>query len=93
MSKELALHIEDLRAGLENTNRAEDRSKFSSLLAHAAILLAKVELEAPRSEVFEAIDTFERLWGHTWVECWNPEHPKSYEQFKEKVGYPGYPAT
>ncbi len=93
MSKELALHIEDLRAGLENTHTAEDRSKFISLLAYAAMLLAKVELDAPKSEIFDAIDTFERLWGHTWVECWNPENPESYEQFKKKVGYPGDPAT
>jgi hypothetical protein len=88
MSKELALHIEDLRAGLENTHQAEDRSKFISLLAYAAILLAKIELEAPKSEIFDAIDTFDRLWGQTWVECWNPESPESYELFKKKVGYP-----
>ncbi len=93
MSKELAMHIEDLRSGWENTNRAEDRGKYEALLAHAAIVLAKVVLEAPQPELFAAIDTFNRLWGHTWLEYWKPENPDSYELFKKSVGYAGHSDT
>lgn len=93
MSEVLARHIEDLRIGWETTNRAEDRSIFQSLLAQMAIILAKVNLGAPDSELFEAIDTYEHLWGNSFVSCWTPENPESYETFKQQVGYPGYPAT
>jgi len=93
MSRVLALHIEDLRLGWETTNRAEDRPCYESLLAHMAIVLAKVNLGSPESELFEAIDTYERLWENTWLSCWNPVYPESYESFKQQVGYPGYPAT
>ena len=93
MSTSLANHIEDLRRGLETTNRAEDRPGFKSLLAQAGIVLAKVSLDAPQVELFHEIDTYERLWGHTWLEHWNPKHPESYATFKHQVRYPGYPAT
>ena len=93
MSESLALHIEDLRLGSETTARAEDRPAYRSLLAQMAVVLAKVNLSAPESELFAEIDTYERLWGNTWLECWSPAHPESYELFKQQVGYPGYPAT
>ena len=93
MSEALAQHIEDLRSGLENTHRAEDRPGYTSLLAQAAVVLAKANLRAPKSELFAEIDNYERLWGNTWLEHWNPKRPESFELFKEQVGYPGYPAT
>ena len=93
MSEALAQHIEDLHRGSENTHRAEDRPRYTSLLAQAAIVLAKANLHAPEPELFAEIDTYERLWGNTWLEHWNPKHPESYELFKEQVGYPGYSAT
>ena len=93
MSAALAKHIEDLRIGWETTNRAEDRPIFESLLAQMAIIFAKTTLGAPDRELFEAIDTYERLWGNSFVTCWNPNNPESYEIFKDQVGYPGYPAT
>ena len=93
MSETLSTYIEDLRLGWETTSRAEDRPRYESLLAQLAIVLAKVNLNVPESELFEAIDNYERLWGNTWLISWNPQHPESYESFKQQVGYPGYPAT
>ncbi len=91
MEKELALFIEDLKFGLEHTNRAEDRKLYETYLAYAACMLSKVVLSAPAEELFKAIDTNEKLWGNTWLQ--DPvkgKHPDSYQKFKEPAGYPGH---
>ena len=91
MEKELALFIEDLEYGLRTTNRAEDRKLYETYLAYAACILSKVVLGAPASEIFEAIDTNEKLWGNSWlVSPVQGNNPESYIKFKELAGYPGY---
>lgn len=94
MKKEFALYIADLEYGLKNTKRAEDRNLYEKYLAQAACIMARIILEAPRNELFEEIDTNERLWGNTWLQ--DPVAKKSensYKKFKEKAGYPGYGNT
>ena len=94
MEKELALYIEDLKFGLENTNRVEDRKLYETYLANAACMLSIVVLKAPDEELFEAIDTNERLWGNTWlIDPVQSKNPESYLKFKELAGYPGYGNT
>ena len=93
MSELLSNYIEDLRLGWETTNEAEDRPRYESLLAQLAIVLAKVNLNVPESELFEAIDNYERLWGNTWLLSWNPQHPESSELFKPAAGSPVQPPT
>lgn len=93
MIEALAQHIEDLRSGSETTSRAEDRPQYTSLLAQAAIVLAKVNLCVPKAELFAEIDTYERLWANTWLEHWKPKYQESYELFKKQAGYPGYSDT
>lgn len=88
MKVSFSRHIEDLYMGLERTQSVEDRPRYVALLAHAAIVLAKLTLDAPKSDLFAAIDTYERLWGNTWLEGWSPVYPDSYDKFKSEVGYP-----
>jgi hypothetical protein len=94
MEKELAKFIEDLEFGLSTTKRAEDRKLYETYLAYAACILSKVVLNAPKEELYKAIDTNERLWGNSWlVDPVQGKHPESYMKFKELSGYPGYGNT
>jgi hypothetical protein len=94
MEKELALYIDDLESGWKQTNRAEDRKQYEAYLAHAACILSKVILQAPENELFEAIDTNEKLWGNSWLQGdWMRKNPNSYKEFKRLARYPGYSNT
>jgi len=88
MEKYLALHIQDLESGLAATDRAEDRPKLEKLLAYAGCLLSKVVLNTDKEELFQSIESFNHLWGHTWLEgTWQQENKGSYEKFKTLAGY------
>ena len=45
-------------------HRAEDRNTLSLYLVDLATMLAKIELDIP---IKDAIDSHERLLGHTWL--------------------------
>lgn len=94
MKKELALYIEDLQEGAMNTDHAEDRSRYEKYLAQAACIMSKLILQLPEKELFEAIDTNERLLGNTWLQgSWGRKHPESYSKFKRLARYSGYGNT
>ena len=94
MEKELALFIQDLEFGKQTTNRAEDRKLYEIYLAQAACMLSKIVLKAPSEELFESIDTNERLWGNSWlIDPVQGKNPESYRKFKELAGYSGYGNT
>ena len=90
MSDSIAQHILDLEHSKLTTDRAEDRGIYEKLLAQAGAILARVNLNVPRSELYEAIDLYEKLWGTLYPSHWEPRYPEAYEKFKREVGYPGY---
>tara|TARA_R110002073_G_scaffold191065_2_gene349749 strand:- start:597 stop:845 length:249 start_codon:yes stop_codon:yes gene_type:complete len=81
MEKEFALFIADLEYGLKNTKCAEDRNLYEKYLAQAACIMGKIILGAPKTEIFEEIDTNERLWGNTWLQ--DPVYKKSANSYKK----------
>ena len=94
MEKELAQYIKDLEFGLRKTTRAEYITLYETYLSYAACILSKVVLNAPKEELYKAIDTNEKLLGNSWlVDPVQGQHPESYKKFKELSGYPGYGNT
>ena len=88
MQKELALYIEYLEFALNNTNQAEDRKLYTMYLASIGCVLAKVVLSAPREEIVEAIKSYDRLCGNTWLTApVEGENSDSYNKFKVLIGY------
>ena len=67
MKKIIAQYIIALKEAAENTHRAEDRPIYQLYLADAAYLLALAEIEASFEVLSEAVNSHERLWGHTWL--------------------------
>jgi hypothetical protein len=64
-TKALAEYIQCLVDSQQKTNRASDRSTYNLLLAGAATIFAKMELN---SSFDDAIQAHERLLGNTWIE-------------------------
>jgi hypothetical protein len=64
----LARYVEALRAAANTTKRAEDRGKYTSLLADAAVLLAQSVQAVPSAKLAEAVQHHERLRGQLWLE-------------------------
>lgn len=88
MALEMARFISDLKRGLEQTTRTEDRPLFQSYLGQAAVIISKVLLDANQADLFNEIEANERLWGYSYLTGdWNQKFPDSYEAFKDFAGY------
>ncbi len=63
MENEFALFIVGLEYGLKNTKCAEDRNLYEKYLAQAACIMGKIISGAPKTEIFEEIDTNQKALG------------------------------
>jgi len=64
----LSNYVLALEHSASQTNRAEDRSQYSLLLADAAPLLAAAVQNDQHSNFAERTSQHERLWGNIWLQ-------------------------
>jgi hypothetical protein len=67
LTQVLANYVVALGHAASITKRAEDRSVYTSLLADAAVLLARAAIGDSPESLRDAAKAHERLWGHTWL--------------------------
>jgi hypothetical protein len=68
LTRVLANYIVALGHAASVTQRAEDRPICTSLLADAAVLLARAAIGEPAEFLRDAAKAHDRLWGHTWLD-------------------------
>jgi hypothetical protein len=67
LTQALADYVVALEHAASVTKRAEDRSIYKSLLADAAVLLARAAKGEAPSLLQDGATAHERLWGQSWL--------------------------
>lgn len=81
LTEMLAHYVIALGQAARLTKRAEDRSRYKSLLADAAVLLARAAAGESPELLRDTAKAHERLWGQTWLV--DPAHEKPSRLWQE----------
>lgn len=68
LANDFADYVLKLSEAAKKTRVAEDRQLYSKYKADAGVLLALLVSDAERDVIVAAIESHERLWGHTWLQ-------------------------